>query len=49
VRLLLAHPEIRVNEKDSNEDSALIVAAKNGGVEIAKLLLANPDIRVNEK
>ncbi len=60
-QLLLAHPEILVNEKDSEGDTALMLVAKYhpgcyGFVydhsryqEIIQLLLARPEILVNEK
>ena len=49
IKLLLAHPEIRVNEKNSNENTALISAASNGHTEIVRFLLARPEIQVYEK
>ena len=44
IQLLLAHPEILVNEKDSYGATALIYAASNGHPAITQLLLSDPRI-----
>ena len=48
VSLLLEHPEIEVNAKDDNNQTAILIACEIGTIEVIRLLLArgaNPNER----
>jgi ankyrin repeat protein len=49
VAMLLAHPNIKVNEPSINGQTALFKASSLGKEGIVKLLLAHPNINVNIK
>eukprot|EP00833_Pecoramyces_ruminatium_P018881 jgi/Orpsp1_1/1192913/evm.model.d7180000096881.1 len=48
VKILLSHPDIEVNEKDTlRELTALLLATSMGNTEMVKLLLDHPKININ--
>ena len=49
VRLFLAYPDININLANSNEQTPLLLAAREGHMKVVRLLLVHPDIDVNCK
>jgi ankyrin repeat protein len=47
--MLLNHPNIDVNKKNSEENTALMKAILRKETDIAKMLLNHPDIEINEQ
>jgi len=49
VKYLLTYPYIKINDKNDNGDTALIIACHRDDVDICKLLLCREDLDVNIK